>query len=338
MNEMPAPNAHDYLLHRTPNEWPMEREHLTAAALPDGSVIRGEQAASKALLRYDPSSQPCSALFLVHGYAHGEQEYRLHASVLRLSQSMWLLRRSQTLVYVNNKDDVSTEALIDHISQYQPGTLRMLIHTARDVGHLCAEFQLLAATAHITCRYRWVVYISGPDTYLTPVATARIEFFVRNSTKALHADLFPAPPRHHRYALDTFLFRPAAGFMLPAKVEREVPSDDRSVWMNATAMCMAHRAFNGLPETVLHWVQETFGLGRASLGKRAPWAGCQRVPVYHCDIGLGGVWHTHNASAVREWLARRTELLARGVEMLRRIDWIEHERRAHQRAERKRAA
>ena len=113
--------------------------------LPDGAIARGERAATSAFFANDPfGGQPCSALFLVHGYAHGDPEYRLHASVLRLSRSMWLLRYSHMLLYVNEKKHVQTEALIAHLSRYQMGTLRMLIHTARDIGHLCSEFQLLA--------------------------------------------------------------------------------------------------------------------------------------------------------------------------------------------------
>lgn len=124
------------------------------------------------------------------------------------------------------------------------------------------------------------------DTYLTPVAAARIEHILRNSTKALHADNFPGPPRRHRYALDVFLFRPDAGFAIHGPGEAH---DDANIWTNATAMCMAHRAYNGLPETVLHWLRERFRLERGPLGKRAPWAGCLRAPVYHCELGLGGV-------------------------------------------------
>ena len=337
-------NPHDYLLHRKPKPWPHALEPLTAAVLPDSTLARGQKA-MRALIRHTTAAST-RALFLIHGFAHSEAEYLLHAEVLRLSERMTLLRTASTLLYVNNRQSVPTEALIRLLMRYQEGTLRMLVHTARDVGHLCSEFLLLSATAHIWQRYQWVIYVSGPDTYLTPVATARIDLFVRNSTKALHADSFPSFSRHHRYALDVFLFRPSAGFLQhqPTKggermmlestasesggaAQAAEKSVYHSVWVNATAMCMAQRAFNGLPESVLHWVRETFRLERAALGKRAPWAACLRAPVYHCPLGAGGVWHTHNASAVREWLDSRASRLANGLAMVKLLDRVRDEHR-----------
>ena len=331
-------NPHDYLLHRKPKPWPHALEPLTAAFLPDDSLARGQQSAMRALIRHTSHKNARTTLFLIHGFAHSEAEYELHAQVLRLSHRMALLRTASTLLYINNREAMSTEALIHLLRLYQERTLRMLVHTNRDIGHLCSEFQLLAVTAHVWRHFKWVVYISGPDTYLTPVATARIDFFVKNSTKALHTDSFPSFSRHHRYALDVFLFRPSAGFLGPmgatidaegGRASRDGREDStllpeasmhQSVWLNATAMCMAHRAFNGLPETVLHWVRETYSLERAALGKRAPWAACLRSPVYHCPLGVGGVWHTHNASAVSEWLALRASRLAKGLEMVKVVE------------------
>ena len=46
--------------------------------------------------------------------------------------------------------------------------------TGLDEGHQCSEFALLAATARVWRRYDWVVYASGPDEHLTPVAWERI--------------------------------------------------------------------------------------------------------------------------------------------------------------------
>lgn len=150
-----SPNAHDWLLHRPHSrEWHESSERLTAALLPDGSsVVRGEAAERSAASA--PAARP-NYLFLVHGYAHAASAYKLQAAVLRLSNTSSLLRQSRTLLYVNDASQ-DTAMLIDLLRHYQPRTLRMLIHTRRDIGHHCSEFQLLAATARFWLRHDYVV-------------------------------------------------------------------------------------------------------------------------------------------------------------------------------------
>lgn len=99
------------------------------------------------------------------------------------------------------------------------------------------------------------------------------------------------------------MMRPSAGYLLSDSSSPSHDDDDnpRTLWDNATAICHAHRVYHGLPETVLQWMVKTFGLGRGVLGKRAPWKSC--MPSNNCALGEGGIWHTHNASAVRVWLA-----------------------------------
>ena len=315
----PHANPHDFLLHRKPKPWPHEKETLTAAVLPNGTVLRTDVASAVAESRN-------STLFLVHGYAHTAAQWSLHASVLALSRAMKLMRQSDYLLYINENATARAEMLIDQLERFQSGTLRMLIHTSRDIGHLCSEFQLLALSAHVWQRYAWVIYISGPDTYLTPVATAKIESYVRTSSMAMLADNFPSSPEARRgsgvdrYALDVFMFRPSAGFLLRDRGAASAASGPRSIWTNATAVCMAHRGYHGLPETVLHWVQKTWNLERGALGKRASWGACVSRPVFHCPIGEGGVWHTHNTTLVQKWLDERPGILAAGKLMLRRVD------------------
>ena len=63
------------------------------------------------------------------------------------------------------------------------------------------------------------------------------------------------------------------------------------------------------PETVLAWVAATYNLSVGAIGERAAWSRCKgggkrRGDVFSCPLGKGGVWHTHNASEVWDWLQK----------------------------------
>lgn len=55
---------------------------------------------------------------------------------------------------------------------------RLLLQTSIDLGHQCAEFQLLDASRAVWARYEWVLYCSGPDEYITPLAVQRIDTLI----------------------------------------------------------------------------------------------------------------------------------------------------------------
>ena len=69
------------------------------------------------------------------------------------------------------------------------------------------------------------------------------------------------------------------------------------------ACSTAHRIYPGLPETVLSWMSVAHNLTFAPLGAPSlvrPLAKNREGPCGEgCD---GGVWHSHDAAAVREWL------------------------------------
>lgn len=325
------PNGHDFLLHRrhSSTAWPQRqlKLRLSAMVVPAWNrTLVGDAAnsATDAALRHRSP-----ILFLVHGFAHSPEDYELHASVLQISRRSWLLR-SMDACLISNSISNSTPALLSALRRY-PAAMRMLMHTDLDVGHQCSEFMLLAASAWLWSRYEWVVYCSGPDEYVTPSVSARLSTLIRAHREssvpelppAIFADPFPGAlaggknvgplvvQRGHfmviqRYSLDLMLFRPAA-VVAPHAV---------SVWWNATAVCTAQRAYHGLPETVLQWVSVSFNLSVRPISSGVLDTGAKlkqcKVTDEHvaaaCSRGRApaGVWHTHNASAVREWLALRS--------------------------------
>ena len=289
------PNGHDFLLHR--------RHKGTAPRAVQLELSSGSRAAPR-----------LPVLLAVHGFNHTASDYELQATVLARSAASWLLRHSDLLLVVNSLA-VTSATLQNALQRYPVGGQRLLVHTGLDVGHLCSEFQLLAATSRIWSPYEWVLYLSGPDEHLVPLAVDRLTSLVQHDSTgaALFADSFPGAlaggknkgplvskadsNRDYvaRWALDVLLFRPAP-LMLPG-------GRRSSVWWDATAVCTAQRAYHGLPETVLHWVKIEFNLsfGAIGIGSPARWADSrQRINTW---VRTGSVWHTHNASAVHEWLS-----------------------------------
>jgi hypothetical protein len=240
------------------------------------------------------------------------------------------------LLYVN-APNASRVMLLDAMMQAYalgPGATRMLIHTDRDNGHECAEFQLLDLTRRWWARYSWVVYCSGPDEFLTPSAVEHMQTLLSGASgtaatagerAVLHAFPFPRPSpppqicgfmgnasrcyRMSRHALDVFAFRPSGGFLIGKRASG-------SIWANASAMCIAHRPYQGLPETVLWWLRVTWGLRVNSIGPQPPRRACKNgdasdMSVGPCEYprqppGSAGVWHTHNLTAVHMWLDLET--------------------------------
>lgn len=303
-------HGHDFLLHRAPVVWPQPVQlPLSAAILEDGSVLSSAPANSA------PASSLRRILLVVKGFDHTPGDYAMHAAVLSLSNRT----RAMDVLLICNSVAVATPLLLASLRRY-PGALKYLVHTSLDVGHHCSEFQLLAATAWLWSRYEWVVYCSGPDEYLTPRAMERIHHLIADhrvrqvwadsfESNSLFADRFPSGLsgdkdggplvyRHNgrsyigRYSLDVLLFRTAA-------LLSHAGAPHGSVWWPATAVCTAHRAYHGLPETVLKWLSVSFNLSVNAVGERARWTACKGNA---CPIGRNSVWHTHNASAVKEWL------------------------------------
>ena len=302
-NSGQPPNGHDFLLHRRHKAQPRELSlRLTAALFEDEGVLRDREADRALSEDHRMRNDRNRVLLIVHGFDHTRDDYELQAAVLALSRRSWLLSHVDVLLVVNNLA-VATDSLISALRRY-PGALRMLVHTSLDAGHQCSEVQLLAATTALWQRYPWVVYASGPDEHITPAAIDRIGALLQKPPRgvAVFADRFPGPPgpvhggplvfdgRVRRYALDVIAFRTA-------------PLRRTGAWWNATAVCTAHRIYPGLPETVLSWMSVAHNLTFAPLGTPSlvrPLAKNREGPCGEgCD---GGVWHSHDAAAVREWL------------------------------------
>ena len=312
-------NRMDYLLSRAPTmRVPDAQPQLSAALNQRGVPLTGGAATALA------AASPNDVLLLLHGYDHTREMYRLHSRVLALSSApkSWLRTRTDLLLYVNSKS-ASVHDLIPSLQGYRLGStgLRMLIHTDLDLDHQCAEFQLLHATRGRWARYRWVVYCSGPDEYLTPPAVMRIQDLLVDASSvggkappALYVFPFPRPSppprfcgfrgnathcvRMMRHSLDVFLFRPGGGFLqgdnaragasassIRTMRASAMSNASTSAWANATAVCAAHTPYHGLAESVFWWMQATWRLDLALLGPMAPARVCR--PGAAADESIG---------------------------------------------------
>jgi len=141
----------------------------------------------------------------------------------------------------------------------------------------------LAASARVWARFPWVVR-THPDTYVTPVAIARLEELVSEMlarSTDFWGDTFPSATEP-RLSMDYFLWRPS-----------QMPW-----WENATALCTRTAM---IPEAVLAVLIRAFRLRIGIIGGRAPLLRASKRQ----QIGACGLWHTHNVTAVQHWVENR---------------------------------
>lgn len=166
-----------------------------------------------------PSSSPTPII--------GRTLCRTHILTLLLT-----LTQPLTLLLCDHQT-IQTSSLLRWLSLYTERgdhpPLRMLIHSALNMGYFCGEFHLLAASLPVWRRFPWVMYNSGPDSMLTPdggVAFAR--WLAIHRRASFLGFPFLSVPGQQRWTMDLFAFWPQTG----------IANENWSVWLNATRWCL----------------------------------------------------------------------------------------------------
>ena len=135
---------------------------------------RAAQAALEARMREDGlggRSPPPRVLFLTHSHRQVE-EYAVGAAMFALSAAHPLVADS-SFAAISNNPRLSTFVLLEQLRHY-PQRSKYLIHTSSNAAYWCGEFFSLHHAMRLWSRFTWVVYMSGPDVYLTPDAVLRL--------------------------------------------------------------------------------------------------------------------------------------------------------------------
>ena len=221
--------------------------------------------------------------------------------------------RSSLLLYCNNPK-LKAASLLGYMAAY-PQRRRLLLHTEINLGYRCGHLHALSLTARIWRRFATVVSLSGPDVLLTPPAISKIAAALSPSaatppsataaalTASVSATATTAGPPARAASvpallLDRFM---RYGKRLAFSMDRVVFRTDRvqaATWANATAHCLSDRQH--VPEGTLQWLVETHHLSHAIIGRRAFGS------MLHA-LGPDGIWHAHNASAVRQYLEQNEQ-------------------------------
>eukprot|EP00316_Scyphosphaera_apsteinii_P023821 CAMPEP_0119311408 /NCGR_PEP_ID=MMETSP1333-20130426/22303_1 /TAXON_ID=418940 /ORGANISM="Scyphosphaera apsteinii, Strain RCC1455" /LENGTH=336 /DNA_ID=CAMNT_0007315771 /DNA_START=80 /DNA_END=1090 /DNA_ORIENTATION=- len=235
-------------------------------------------------------------------------ELSLHARILALSQQHWVVATSDMLLMCNDIA-VSRAMLLNALRSY-PQQLRMLIHTRVNLGYRCGHMHAMLASATVWSPYPWICYTSGPDIYLMPPFIAKMGVLLPDAAKhgvGLIADPFSRwPGSHSTLSMDVFVIRPHALVAANAtavhiseawlgNVELHVEAGHAATaFANATATCLAtlHN-----PERLLFMMAKSLGLKMQPVGAHG------RVNRRFRTAPRGGVWHTHNTSAVQAYLS-----------------------------------
>eukprot|EP00966_Prymnesium_polylepis_P170745 3947045-Prymnesium_polylepis.1 len=85
--------------------------------------------------------------------------YALHRPSLPLS----------ALLLISNNGSVASATALRWLALYRnPPMLRMLVGTQVNMGYCCGELSAIAASVRIWSRFPWVLYSSGPDSFILP--------------------------------------------------------------------------------------------------------------------------------------------------------------------------
>lgn len=298
----------------------LEFDGPSVAMLPDGKLLCGVRAANEALAQSrigtdELLSDGGAGLFMVHSHEQGKDSVALHARMLHLLKktgSYNMLRHASLLLVNNNVGDIMRKG-----KSFQPGTwlhaysrlklrVRMLIMTKVNLGYHCGEFQAIASAVKILRLFPWVLYSSGPDSLPTSHGLAMLGSIVvqdalaragSSSRPGIVCEQFPAFPGLLRIRMDHFLF---------------YPDRSESVWPAAAADCFRSGAAN--PEQLLayHFRDQNVSMRFLGwnhthpartvpqpLGYVSMWSKQHSTKPH--DRGL--VWHTHNTSAVEQWIS-----------------------------------
>ena len=316
---------------------------LTAGLSADGTILSGPSAEarlSKVAAATSREGHEARGLLLMASTRQAANEFAAAAEMYSLSGPA--LRLSSMLL-ISNNDAHNVSTLLSWLRFFQapPLELRMLIRMKLNVGYLCGNLLALAASVRIWAHFPWVLATSGPDSMLTPYGAGLLRRLVPQtnaaSTAAYLGDFFTGPSSwvvklhgkdpqrwpptmypeeaYRRYSMDVFAFWPERYLV---HGEQEVSS----LWRNATRWCLfgfgpcdrqmprlpyVGRTDSPIPESLLNELRK-----RSNLTFEVVPAGSRGTPSPDQKRTLAApmsrtayAWHSHNSSAVFQWVYRQ---------------------------------
>ena len=244
---------------------------------------------------------PTDGLLFIHSHGQPREAYENSAHMLRLSSGTNPLVLRLSLVVANNNAMLNASALESWVVQQPyPMATRMMLKLAKNAGFNCGEFHSLNASRWLWSHFPWVLYTSGPDNLLGPAAFQHIEAAMRPMVAAIHLETFPHAKHHPKWALDVVAFNTSQIHI----------NDSWSFWLNCVVECTMTTAERvakfgrytppPIPETVLERVRDRMRLQSTPLNLgRLPSLSDKRTRQKPFPSGW---WHSHNATAVHNWL------------------------------------
>ena len=260
-----------------------------------------------------------TALFFVHSHRHHPAVFEAHAAVLSASlPHSWLVKASHALIFCNNPN-IQVQHLLEVLRRY-PSAVRLLIHTAVNVGYRCGLLQSLAVTRDLWARYPFLV-VTHPDVYLFPKAISRLAELLTSAAQEqqgfVGTTAFVDLP-HDPKATDCLQASKASGrntcrtrvrgflsdlfAVRPPELLSSIGSHRFRPWIfeNMTRRCLGSWRREGAllpPEAALYDAMQAQGLAyRLFTGRHS---GSRQ----HLFSASAGIMHTHNATAALDMLS-----------------------------------
>jgi hypothetical protein len=253
-------------------------------------------------------------LIYVHSYNVRDVDSQFSRQFrLPLMQAVQLVRESAFLLFCNNKQ-VDTGVLISQLRAY-PQRSRWLMHSSRNEGYRCGEMLSLASSPSVWSRYAWVLH-THTDQLITPEFYLRLEVHLARLEPSIAFVLDPFPGGYHRlprYNMEVVVFRPelmwipnttddGASHTSQQVHDSIAPHGNRTVFDLCLEFCTRPPTkFHAIPEDLLHIFSRQQKLKVDSTLGAAPKA--MRLWNGKTQLFPGGVWHTHNATAIAAYLS-----------------------------------
>lgn len=253
-------------------------------------------------------NEPLRSLVVVHTTIVDAKELVAHGRMMARSAQSWLLRGTLLLAVNGDLSKGLVASTLNSTLDAYPQRHRMLCRLPNN-GYLCGQFADWHRLAGgLWAQYEVILFVES-DVYVTPLAirTLEVTMLGENSggsreTRISAAVWYVAYWLHRRssaYNMDLFALVPdQSAFTDALSTNASLQGRLRQVWYNAYQDCLQRVAQRESPR----------GLSERSFFKAVR---NTQIPVVvllnettHGDrkIDRMGVWHTHNTSAVVDWL------------------------------------